>query len=457
MSFSCALFWFRRDLRIADNAGLCAALREFKVVWPVFVFDPRILGAADMGAPRVAFLLDCLDSLARNIEACGGALILRRGDPADELLRLARDTRAEAIYWNRDYEPFARERDAKVARQAESAGLKVAAFKDGVIHEPHEVLKGDGTPYAVYSPYSRAWRALPKEKPLPRAKFALPEGEARPASEPLPALAACGFTLAACGLPKGGEKAARERLTRFMSGPVLAYRSQRNFPSINGTSRLSADLRFGTLSPRTVLAAAEKASAEAAPREKGEVEVFVNEIIWREFYRQVLWHHPRVVSEAFKPAFNDIAWENNEAHFKAWCDGRTGYPIVDAAMRQLNATGWMHNRLRMIVAMFLTKDLLVDWKWGERYFMQRLVDGDLASNNGGWQWSAGTGTDAQPYFRIFNPTSQAEKFDPEGRFIERYLPEANSLGYPAPIVDHADQRLKVLKLFKVANEAARDV
>lgn len=263
---------------------------------------------------------------------------------------------------------------------------------------------------------------------------------------PVPTLASLGFTLEAA-IPAGGEKEGRKLLTQFTAGPLCAYRSQRDFPAMEGVSRLSPHLAFGTVSSRTVLAAVEK-TRRANSTHSAEIDTFAGEIIWREFYRQVLWHYPHAATGCFRPEYDKLAWENNETYFAAWCAGRTGFPIVDAAMRQLNQTGWMHNRLRMIVAMFLTKDLLVNWQWGERYFMQKLVDADLASNNGGWQWSAGTGTDAAPYFRIFNPNSQAAKFDPEGKFIARFVPEADSLAYAAPIVDHAQQRVKALELYR---------
>jgi deoxyribodipyrimidine photo-lyase len=441
-----ALHWFRRDLRLLDNAALYHALKEYDAVYPFFVFDDKILTAPDIGAPRVHFLLNCLDSLQKNCAVQGGNLVIRRGPVVSEIEKLIHETGASAVFWNRDYEPYARERDATVEKALTARGVAAKHFADGVIHEPHEVLKADRTPYAVFTPYSRVWRSLPKPPPLPLAKFK-PVPKAVP-SDPLPTGQHLGFPLS-IELPPAGERAGLDRMKFFMTSAAARYGTQRNFPNIDGTSQLSPHLRFGTLSPRTIFTAAEKLKS-SQPEAKAEIDVFITELIWREFYRQILWHYPHVATRAFKPQYDSLKWENNETYFQAWCEGRTGYPIVDAAMRQLNQTGWMHNRLRMIVAMFLTKDLLIDWKWGERYFMQKLVDGDLAANNGGWQWSSSTGTDAQPYFRIFNPNSQAEKFDPEGRFIERYVPEANLIGkYPRPIVDHGTQRLKALALFKV--------
>ncbi len=441
-----ALHWFRCDLRLSDNTALQASQAASDAVIPVFIFDPVILKAPDCGAPIVAFMLKCLESLEKNIEAAGGRLIFRHGEVETEMRELLRVTGAKALYFNRDYEPYARKRDGAVEKLAQSMGVEVHHFKDSVIHEPDEVLKGDGNPYGVFTPYSRVWRSKPQPNVLPVAKFRRPAELKEPESLPLPSLKELGFSTD-IALPPAGEKAGRERLKEFAANAVLQYADQRNFPGIEGSSRLSPHLRLGTLSPRTVMAAVERAGEEH-PTSKKQTDIYVNELIWREFYRQILWHFPHVAESCFKPQYNDLQWENDERLFAAWCEGRTGFPIVDAGMRQLNTTGWMHNRVRMIVATFLTKDLLISWQWGERYFMQKLIDADLASNNGGWQWSASTGTDAQPYFRIFNPISQAEKFDPEGRYIRHYVPEADTLAYPAPIVDHAQQRIKALALFK---------
>jgi deoxyribodipyrimidine photo-lyase len=441
-----AIHWFRCDLRLCDNTALRAALAGADAVVPIFIFDPVILTAPDCGAPIVAFMLACLASLEKNIEAAGGKLIFRHGDIETEMREVIRATGATALYFNRDYEPYARRRDGAVEKLARSMGVEVYHCKDGVIQEPDEVLKADGHPYGVFTPYSRAWRLRPVSPVLPVAKFHRPAGFKEPKSLPLPTLKELGFATDLT-LPPAGEKAGRERLKQFVGGDALRYASQRDFPALDATSRLSPHLRIGTLSPRTVWAAMENAAREH-PTARAQVETYVNELIWRDFYRQILWHYPHVATSCFKPQYDDLRWENDEKLFAAWREGRTGFPLVDAGMRQINTTGWMHNRVRMIVAMFLTKDLLISWQWGERYFMQRLLDADLASNNGGWQWSASTGTDAQPYFRIFNPTSQAQKFDPEGLYIRKYIPEADTLAYPAPIVDHARQRVKALALFK---------
>ena len=441
-----ALHWFRADLRLSDNTALHAAVSDADVVIPIFIFDPRILTAPDTGAPIVGFMLECLRSLADGIEAAGGKLIFRHGAIEKEIGALLDETKAHALYYNRDYEPGARTRDTAVEALARSRGVEVRSYKDGVLHEPDEVLKPDGTPYRVFTPYSQAWRARARLPVLPTVKFKRPVGFNYPRGIALPTVKDLGFNVE-IKLPPGGELAARDRLKAFATGDALQYGRMRDFPAAEGTSRLSPHLRLGTLSPRTVLAAVEKNAANH-PSSAKDAHTFTNELIWRDFYRQILWHYPHVAGASYKEEYNDLKWENNERLFNAWCAGRTGFPIVDAGMRQLNTTGWMHNRVRMIVAMFLTKDLLISWQWGERYFMQKLIDADLASNNGGWQWSASTGTDAQPYFRIFNPIAQAEKFDPEGVYIRHYVPEVDTRDYPRPIVDHSVQRLKAMALFK---------
>ena len=441
-----ALHWFRADLRLSDNTALHAAVSEADLVIPVFIFDPRILTAPDTGAPIVGFMVECLGSLEKNVEAAGGKLIFRYGDVEEEMTSLLRETKAHALYFNRDYEPGAKKRDAAVATMARAMGVKVQSYKDGVLHEPDEVLKSDGEPYRVFTPYARAWRTKAKAPVLRAVKFRRPAGFKDPRGIELPTAKELGFRLE-IALPPAGERAARDRLKAFAAGDALRYSRGRDFPAAEATSRLSPHLRLGTISPRTVLASVEHSAAKH-PAARNEVDVFTNELIWRDFYRQILWHYPHVAGASYREEYDDLKWENDDRLFAAWCAGRTGFPIVDAGMRQLNTTGWMHNRVRMIVAMFLTKDLLVSWQWGERYFMQKLIDADLASNNGGWQWSASTGTDAQPYFRIFNPIAQAEKFDPEGGYIHRYVPEVETRDYPAPIVDHGVQRLKALALFK---------
>ncbi len=433
-------------MRLADNAALYSACREADVVVPVFIFDPLILKAPDTGAPIVGFMLECLRALEADIREAGGRLLIRHGPPEREMEELLRQTKANALYFNRDYEPMARRRDAAVEKLARGLGVEARSFKDGVLHEPDEILKTDGTPYKVFTPYSHAWRAKAKAQVLPKAKF--PQGAkfTPPAGMALPTAKELGFAVE-IPLPPASEEAARRLFATFCSRDLPRYAEVRNLPALDATSRLSPHLRLGTISARTIAAAAEKA-AQQHPSARRQVDTFVGELIWRDFYRQILWHFPHVADGCFKTQYDRLPWENSERCFKAWREGRTGFPIVDAGMRQLNRTGWMHNRARMITAMFLTKDLLVSWQWGERYFMQKLLDADLASNNGGWQWSAGTGTDAQPYFRIFNPISQTQKFDPEGAYIRQYVPEIDTKDYPAPIVNHAEQRLKTLAMFQ---------
>jgi deoxyribodipyrimidine photo-lyase len=441
-----AIHWFRADLRLADNTALHAACREAEVVVPVFIFDPLILEAPDTGAPIVGFMLECLRALEKDVQNAGARLIFRHGPPEREMKSLLRETGATALFFNRDYEPMARKRDEAVTKMAQSLGVEVRSFKDGVVHEPDEILKSDGTPYKVFTPYSRVWRTKRRAAVLSKASFPSDAKFKHPQSLALPTAQDLGFKVE-IPLPPAGEQNALEQLRKFHTGDLLNYGASRDFPARGGTSRLSPHLRLGTISARVVVAVAEKA-AQKHPAARRHVDVFVGELIWRDFYRQVLWHFPHVATSCFRPEYDALEWDNNDRLFQAWCEGRTGYPMVDAGMRQLNRTGWMHNRVRMITAMFLTKDLLISWQWGERYFMQKLLDADLANNNGGWQWSAGTGTDAQPWFRIFNPIAQAAKFDPEGEYIRHYVPEAETRDYPAPIVNHAEQRLKTLAMFK---------
>jgi len=447
MAAAPVIVWFRRDLRVSDHTALHRAAGSGAPVVAVFVFDPAILAAKDTGSRRTAFLLECLQSLEANLSHLGTPLIFRKGQPEVELRSLAKEAGAKKIFFNKDVEPFSRKRDEKVLRMAREDGLEIEACDDLMIHPPGKVQRAAGGPYTVFTPYSRAALGIPPHDPLPKpAKLT---GAAKVKGTPLPTIQQLGLGPCDIPLPPAGEKAAQQLLRDFAAKNLRRYDSVRNFPHADATSRLSPHLRFGTISVRTVLAAARRARAED-PSAKKQIDVFISELLWRDFYKQILWEFPHVAGGSFRPEYDQIEWENRKDLFQAWCEGRTGFPIVDAAMRQLNQTGWMHNRLRMIVASFLTKDLLVSWQWGERYFMQKLFDGDLAANNGGWQWAAGTGTDAQPYFRIFNPTSQAERFDPDGKFIAQYVPEVDSLKYPAPIVDHARQRVRALEMYKKA-------
>ena len=449
MSRDPVLLWFRRDLRVSDNTALHQACARKVPVLPVFIFDPEILKKKKEVVRRTAFLLSALESLSANLDALGAPLILRKGNPVEVLRALVKETGARTLFLNKDIEPYSRQRDEKVSMMLKEEGVEIVACDDLMIHPPGAVQRAAGGPYTVFTPFSLAWKAKPPHDPLPRP--AQIQGWTKAKGISFPTLGDLGLEKCDIPVPAAGEKSAQELLRSFVRKNITRYETTRNLPFQDSTSHLSPHLRFGTLSPRTVLAAARRVRSED-PASKKEVDVFIGELIWRDFYKQILWEFPHVATRAFRPAYDKIEWENRTDRFQAWCEGQTGFPIVDAAMRQLNQTGWMHNRLRMIVSSFLTKDLLVSWQWGERYFMEKLFDGDLAANNGGWQWAAGTGTDAQPYFRIFNPTSQAEKFDSEGKFIARYVPEATSLSYPAPIVDHATQRLRALEMYKAARE-----
>ncbi|MCS7060408.1 MAG: deoxyribodipyrimidine photo-lyase [Anaerolineae bacterium] len=497
------IHWFRRDLRLQDNTALSAAARDAGgAVIPVFVLDNDLLRGADIAPARVHFMLDCLRELDATLRRHGSRLIVLRGNPAVELVRLVQRTGAEAVYFNRDYTPTALRRDARVTQTLQQAGVDVQTFKDSVIFEPSELRTGDGQPYTVFTPYKRAWlnrlslggRADAQPIDAPRLS-ALPPSWADIGLSALPTASELGFHVEQ-ELPAGGESEGLRRLSHFKnSGALQAYAAQRDFPAIEGTSRLSPYLRFGAISPRQCFATAVSTlqrefpskhsfSPAASDTKKEGADAWISELIWREFYAQILYHFPHANTGNYRREYDGLEWGSgnptlDEIRFNAWRDGRTGYPIVDAAMRQLRQTGWMHNRARMIVASFLTKDLLLDWRLGERHFMQQLVDGDPASNNGGWQWAAGTGTDAQPYFRIFNPRLQSERFDPEGAFIRRWLPELERVpleylhaphtmpalvqaqsgctigsDYPAPIVDHAVQKEESIRRFsEIAKKA----
>ena len=460
------IHWFRRDLRVTDNTALYEASRQAEHVVPLFILEDSFRTGPDVSAARLAFLLRSVEVLRKNLEALGYPLVIRHGKAEAVLPAFCKEVGAEAVFCNKRTEPYVQARDNRVFNALNAAGIGFETFKDAVIWEDREVLTQAGNPFTVFTPYSRAWKAKKPQPPLSKIRGQKSAAKDQVRSDPLSLdPAELGHPLQQT-IPPAGERAALDRLNDFLSGPVLEYGEARDFPARAGTSELSPHLRAGTISVRTILAKLEAARTKATPTQQKGCDVFLNELIWREFYHQVLSNFPHVVKGAFRPEYDQLAWSNNEEHFQAWCEGRMGYPIVDAAMRCLNATGTMHNRLRMIVAMFLTKDLLINWQWGERYFMKQLVDGDLAANNGGWQWSAGTGTDAAPYFRIFNPVSQGERFDPQGEFVRRWLPELAALpddlihqpwaeplrpkatAYPQRIVLHEEQRAKCLALFK---------
>jgi deoxyribodipyrimidine photo-lyase len=454
------LHWFRADLRLRDNTALAAAARDASEIACVFVFDPRLCDPDDGCERRLAFLEACVAKLAESLARRGHSLVVRRGDPRREIPKLARELRAERVSWNRDPSPFARERDAAVRRALDRDGVACLECKDRVVFGASEVRTGAGQPFRVFTPFRNAWwRRFEAEPPAEPESLRLPKPASVAAAPPGPQREA------SLALPAAGERAARRRLERFLDGPIAAYAADRDRPRIDGTSRLSPHLRFGTLSPRECFHAGREAAARE-PRLRAGVAKWLDELVWREFYAGILETHPRVLRESFRPEFERVRWNDDEAGFAAWCEGRTGYPIVDAGMRQLRETGWMHNRARMITASFLVKDLIVDWRRGEHFFMQHLVDFDPASNNGGWQWSASTGTDAQPYFRVFSPVAQGERFDADGAYVRRWVPELRDVpkstlhrpwrvpalcpAYPAPIVDHAERRRLAIRRFEEA-------
>ena len=476
------LHWFRKDLRLDDNTALSEAARDADGgVVPFYLSEPAILKRPDIAPARVRFVLGSLAALDRAIRARGSSLARAHGDAATHVLAAAKAAHADAVYWNDEYEPVLRARDEQVERVLREAGVRVKRFHDRLLVPPGAVLTKAGAPYTVYTPFARACvehpASAPHAAPAAFASHALstPEwaslerlGFAEPASAPWPE----------------GEAAARARLDAFVAGAgdaapgLAAYATRRDEPAVRATSQLSVDLKFGTIGVRRVLAES-RAWAAADPARRDASARFESELRWRDFYAHVLWHFPHVERGAFKREYDALRWRTNEEHLDAWREGRTGYPIIDAGMRELAATGLMHNRVRMIVASFLTKDLQIDWRRGEAHFMKHLVDGDLASNNGGWQWAAGTGTDAAPYFRIFNPVSQSLRFDPEGAYVKRWVPELAALPpalvhapweappltlasfgltlgeqYPFPIVDHAVQRERTLAMYKAVKAGA---
>jgi len=467
---SSALVWFRRDLRVQDHVALSQALQKNEQVYCAFIFDTTILDALPRRDRRVEFILRSLEEVAASLESMGGSLIVRIGDPRHEIPALVAELGVTALYFNRDYDPVAIARDEAVAERvrATTPVATVHEFKDQVIFDRHELLTKSGTPFSVFTPYKNAWlKTLGAEsvRAHPVADYASRLARSEGAA-PLPTLQDLGFETSDLAelRVRTGMSGARSLFLDFVER-MEGYASNRDYPAINGTSGLSVHLRFGTLSVRQLVA-----YAQAQPG--GGAQTWVSELIWRDFYHAILWHHPRVVDHCFKPAFDALHWDDAPELFEAWKQGRTGYPLVDAAMRQLVQTGTMHNRLRMVAASFLTKDLGIDWRRGEAWFAEQLLDYDLAANNGGWQWAASTGCDAQPWFRIFNPVTQSQKFDPHGRFIRRFVRELDrvpdklihapwtmspidqaacglSLGmdYPLPVVDHALARQRTLERF----------
>jgi deoxyribodipyrimidine photo-lyase len=458
------LFWHRRDLRIEDNVGLSQAHDRTSKVVGLFCLDPAILERDDVAPVRMKFMMGSLQALQADYEAAGSVILILKGAPERVIPALATALRAQAIYWNRDVEPYARSRDRQVADALKDAGIEYVAGWDQLLHPPKTVMTSSNAPYTVYTPFWRNWIQQSKADPLPAIRglegltAAEQDRAAKAGAIPLPSAEDLGFQWDNPLILDPGTQAAQERLDWFCSQAIAAYDEQRNFPFAPGTSQLSAALKFGTIGIRTVWAATDELYSNSRSDEtRTNIRSWQQELAWREFYQHAMFFFPELADGPYRQPFKDFPWENNDEHFQAWCEGRTGYPIVDAAMRQMNEIGWMHNRCRMIVASFLTKDLIINWQLGEQYFTQRLMDWDLSANNGGWQWSASSGMDPKP-LRIFNPASQAQKFDPEAEYIREWLPELRSVdtaalvtgkipmderdrcGYPAPIVDHKVQQ-----------------
>ena len=429
MNTSINIFWFRRDLRLEDNAGLFHALNSGLPVLPIFIFDKNILDKlSDKNDRRVAFIHKAIINIQQKLQQIGSSLQVIYDTPENAFAKLITTYTISKVFTNHDYEGYGIERDKKIKEWLSSKQIEFHSYKDQVIFEKGEVIKDDGTPYTVFTPYSRKWKAKLLSHPIQTfdAKKLFHQF-IQTAATKIPSLSEMGFMDSEEAFP-----------TDQLDATIVSHYAQnRDTPSINGTSKLGVHLRFGTISIREL-------ALKAAPLS----ETYLNELIWRDFYHMIVWHFPHVNKyQSFKPAYDAIEWRNNENEFEKWCKGETGYPIVDAGMRELNTTGFMHNRVRMIVASFLCKHLLIDWKWGEAYFAQKLLDFDFAANNGGWQWAAGSGCDAAPYFRIFNPYLQTKKFDPEFKYIKKWVPEFQEFSYPKPIVDHDLARKRCLEVY----------
>jgi len=427
-----SIFWFRRDLRLNDNAGLYHALKENKCVLPVFIFDKNILNQLeDKKDRRVDFIHQALEAIQSELVKLGSSLLVLHDTVDAAFEKIIKTHQVSCVYTNHDYEPYAHTRDTRIKTFLATKKIGFKTYKDQCVFEKNEIIKDDGTPYTIFTPYSNKWKRTLKPfyyKAYPVNKYTAHFLQQKVFE--LPSLDSISFIKTDIELPK------KIQVDNLL---IQKYKEQRDIPSIKGTSRLSMHLRFGTVSIRSLV-------AKALPLS----ETWLNELIWRDFYMMILSHFPHVAEHAFKKQYNNIPWRNNEDDFFKWCIGETGFPIVDAGMRELNATGFMHNRVRMIVSSFLIKDLLIDWRWGEAYFANKLNDFDLSANNGGWQWAASSGCDAAPYFRIFNPTEQQKRFDPKLEYIKKWIPEFGTSAYPAPMIDHAAARLRTLEVYKKA-------
>jgi deoxyribodipyrimidine photo-lyase len=472
------LFWHRRDLRIADNKGLALARKQTAKVVGVFCLDPNILERDDVAPARVTYMIGCLQALQQRYAEAGSQLLILHGDPVQSIANLAEALQAKAVFWNWDVEPYSQTRDRAIIETLKAKSIEFLTHNwDQILHAPEEIFSGNNTPYTVYTPFWKNWYSKPKAKPVETLQNAagLTEAEQELAKQAgaiaLPTAKELGFAWDADLIIPPGEAAAQEKLEEFTAKTITEYQEQRNFPAIDGTSQLSPALKFGVIGIRTVWQATIEALENYNSEEAiASIRTWQQELAWREFYQHAMYNFPELAESAYRDVFKTFPWKSNTEHFQAWCEGRTGYPIVDAAMRQLNEIGWMHNRCRMIVASFLTKDLLINPQWGEKYFMQKLIDGDLSANNGGWQWSASSGMDPKPV-RIFNPASQSQKFDADAEYIRQWLPELRSIdteylvtgkitplerravGYPEPIVDHKKQQ----QLFKQRYQQQKDL
>ncbi|MDA0347283.1 MAG: deoxyribodipyrimidine photo-lyase [Verrucomicrobia bacterium] len=419
-----AVHWFRRDLRLEDNRSLQSALSGDLSVLPIFIFDQNILTDLPIDDARLSFIYKELTQIQQHLKKCGSGILAIRGDPHAVWSSLLTRFEIRAVHWNKDYEPYARDRDKAIRKLLEANGVEVNEYKDQVIFEEGEIVKKDGKPYTVFTPYKKKWLAKLEAQNVTACANETKHGFFQHQAK-FPTLKEIGFLKSNLPTPK------------YDISRIEMYGAERNLPAANSTSRLGPHLRFGTVSIRQVL-------GDIYPRS----ELFLSELIWREFFMQILFHFPGVVSRNFRSKYDGIRWRNNETEFEAWCRGETGYPLVDAGMRQLNQTGFMHNRVRMVVASFLCKHLLIDWCWGEAYFAEKLLDYELSSNNGNWQWAAGTGCDAAPYFRVFNPATQQEKFDPQYEYIKRWLLEYGTDEYSEPMVDHKFARERAIATYK---------
>ena len=427
-----ALFWHRRDLRIHDNKGLFEALKQNEIVHPIFIFDKSILDKLPNNDQRILFIYQEIESLKKSYQNLGSDLWVYYGEPSEIIPKIVQELKCSSVYFNNDYEPYALQRDQEIQLSLNNIKIEFIGNKDHVIFEKNEVLKDDGKPYTIFTPYSRKWKANLKEEDLREYSIEKYSGTLvqKQQGEALITLEEMGFE----------SKVLHDFPDRIAKNEILKnYHLSRNFPAVKGTSKLSLHLRFGTISIRKLALIA---------REQNET--YLNELIWRDFYQMIIFHFPKSAENSFKAQYDKIIWEKNEAHFFSWCTGKTGYPIVDAGMRELNATGFMHNRVRMVVASFLTKHLLLDWRLGAAYFAEKLLDFELASNTGGWQWAAGCGCDAAPYFRVFNPQAQQEKFDKSFEYIKKWVPEYGTSSYPEPIIEHKFARERILQRFKSA-------